>query len=520
MACSTSISAMSVIVTNLYRITKIDLIAGIKKELLTACSVYSNGKKLLNTKSSGDTLHAIHGMRFITICWVVWVHRYRLDTAVPSINFSTVENFIEDAGRLYITNGTLSVDTFFILSGLLVSYVFLKQMRNKTSGFNIPLYYLHRYIRLTPPYAAAILFVSTIYRHVGTGPLLPAVTSQMAEDCQKYWWTNILYINNYIAVDHMCLGQSWYLSADMQLYLLSPMLLYPLWKWPRKWNFLLLAILTFAGIISPFTISYITELSANLIFGNPRRGPTGQEELYIATYSRFGPWVIGVTFGYIIYEAKQKELKLSPIQIAFGWILSNVAMLGSLNGIYSFYQPDANKTILESAFYNGLFRNVWALGVGVTIFLCVTGHGGPANVVLSWKIFPTLSRLSYCIYLTHANYQVVQSFSARTPIYIADLTEWPAFFGDVIVSLILAAILSLSFEAPAINVENCLLGRGGRHGEAKTTDTYPKSQVGTENKQEVECGAESDAFGDQNTNFTEVKAEEINVNSMEQLIKE
>jgi peptidoglycan/LPS O-acetylase OafA/YrhL len=48
---------------------------------------------------------------------------------------------------------------------------------------------------------------------------------------------------------------------------------------------------------------------------------------------------------------------------------------------------------------------------------------GPPNVVLSWKIFPTLSRLSYCIYLTHANYQVVQSFSARTPIYIADLTE-------------------------------------------------------------------------------------------------
>jgi hypothetical protein len=30
----------------------------------------------------------------------------------------------------------------------------------------------------------------------------------------------------------------------------------------------------------------------------------------------------------------------------------------------------------------------------------------------------------------------------------------------VIISLILAAILSLSFEAPAINLEKCLLGRG------------------------------------------------------------
>jgi hypothetical protein len=47
----------------------------------------------------------------------------------------------------------------------------------------------------------------------------------------------------------------------------------------------------------------------------------GQEELYIATYSRFGPWVIGVTFGYIIYEAKQKELKLSSVTSQFYFLV-------------------------------------------------------------------------------------------------------------------------------------------------------------------------------------------------------
>jgi len=68
------------------------LMKGMKKELLIAFSLYSNGKKLLSTKSSGDTLHAINGMRFITICWVVWCHRYKMDTAVPSVNFSTVQD--------------------------------------------------------------------------------------------------------------------------------------------------------------------------------------------------------------------------------------------------------------------------------------------------------------------------------------------------------------------------------------------------------------------------------------------
>jgi hypothetical protein len=49
-------------------------------------SVCTNGKKLLNTDASGDTLHAIHGIRFITICWVVLGHRYTVDVGVPSIN--------------------------------------------------------------------------------------------------------------------------------------------------------------------------------------------------------------------------------------------------------------------------------------------------------------------------------------------------------------------------------------------------------------------------------------------------
>jgi hypothetical protein len=48
-----------------------------------------------------------------------------------------------------------------------------------------------------------MLINATLIRYVGSGPLLPAVTEQRAEECQKYWWTNILYINNYIGVDDM-----------------------------------------------------------------------------------------------------------------------------------------------------------------------------------------------------------------------------------------------------------------------------------------------------------------------------
>jgi len=43
------------------------------------------------------------------------------------------------------------------------------------------------------------------------------------------------------------------------------------------------------------------------------------------------------------------------------------------------------------------------------------------------------------------------------------LFQWPAFFADVIISLIMAAILSLCIEAPARNLEKCLLKTGELH---------------------------------------------------------
>ena len=40
------------------------------------------------------------------------------------------------------------------------------------------------------------------------------------------------------------------------------------------------------------------------------------------------------------------------------------------------------------------------------------------------------------------------------------LFQWPGFFADGLVSILLALILTLGIEAPAINLEKCLLGRG------------------------------------------------------------
>jgi hypothetical protein len=57
-----------------------------RKEILVAFSLYTNGRKMLDSKPSADTLTCLHGIRFLSICWVVLGHRYMLSMDVPSIN--------------------------------------------------------------------------------------------------------------------------------------------------------------------------------------------------------------------------------------------------------------------------------------------------------------------------------------------------------------------------------------------------------------------------------------------------
>ena len=54
---------------------------------------------------------------------------------------------LKDPGFMVVINAFYSVDTFFFISGLLVTYLGLKHL-DKTKGFlNVPLFYLQRYLR-------------------------------------------------------------------------------------------------------------------------------------------------------------------------------------------------------------------------------------------------------------------------------------------------------------------------------------------------------------------------------------
>jgi peptidoglycan/LPS O-acetylase OafA/YrhL len=121
-----------------------------------------------------------------------------------------------------------------------------------------------------------VLVSATLLRYMGSGPKWPLVDQSLQQPCANNWWSALLYVQNYVNVTHMvhiklsiffilkyfqCVIESWYLSIDFQLYLISPLLLCPLWKYPRAClSFLVLCVLGFVGV--SFYVAWANDLNA------------------------------------------------------------------------------------------------------------------------------------------------------------------------------------------------------------------------------------------------------------------
>ncbi|RZC41674.1 Acyl transf 3 domain containing protein, partial [Asbolus verrucosus] len=260
-----------VIISTLFEIVLFYLKIEIPTNLMTAFSAFSNGKKLLTPVSNPEILLCLNGIKAISMMW--WE---------------------EDTLNMIIINGTLSVDSFFTIAGLVTVYTFLKACDNGVE-FNIFLYYLHRYIRLTPSLAIMVLIHSNLLEHLGNGPLWRGIYNEFVIDCKNYWWSALLYIQNYAHGHGTCVPQSWYLSVDFQLYLLSPMILIPLKK-RSTIGLIWIGILIATGIIIPFTITYTYKIPAFMLtFTEDIQ--TYMWRYYKQTHTRFGPYVIGMLAG-------------------------------------------------------------------------------------------------------------------------------------------------------------------------------------------------------------------------------
>ncbi|KAG5680166.1 hypothetical protein PVAND_009691 [Polypedilum vanderplanki] len=433
----------------------------IKHPLFKSFSIYSNFKALMTMKvQSSSEIVFLHGIRSISIIWIVLVHTYLITFwNMPMLNGNYVFEWLQKPSSMIFLSGYMGVDTFFLLSSMLLTTSIFREL-DKTNRINLLNLYIKRYLRITIPFAAAILFVLTFFYYLSNGPLWHFITTVTTINfCQNYWWTSLLYVSNYVNPGQLCFGHSWYLVVDMQLYFLSPIILYPLWKFRRHTKTMIVALFIIGSIsiIYTYIMFIIHDLRVSLF---SETAQLKESLVYYMTHARLDSWMMGILTGFILHKIEGKVVTLSKLTIYAGWILS-IGMIFTIIFIqYPLHQLNFKEiSIFYDATYDSFKSILWCVSLMWIIIACKLNYGGIIKRFLSLSIWLPISKLSFCIYLIHLPIQVIYLSSIRYPQYFTDFRAIYKFFGDFCMTIFFAFAWVLLFEYPTLNILKILFDK-------------------------------------------------------------
>ncbi|CAH0553044.1 unnamed protein product [Brassicogethes aeneus] len=448
---------------------------------LIAFSLWTNGRKILFNTSSTSKFSCITGVKSLSMAWVIISHIYVLHiTNSANVNPMDILDYALNPKNLWMNGSSVACDSFLAVGGLLTVHSFLKAAK-KGNKINVPSMYIHRYLRLTPAYAILVMLEATLIRYMGSGPFW-AGQFIASKRCQEDWWAALLYIQTYVHPDQMCAAQTWYLSVDMQLFFLSPLVIIPILKWPKQGT-IALGVLLFLGFLIPFLFVYLQDFPVGFTL-ELHKNRKYFRKYYVQTYVRFGPYVVGMVFGLIILKLQTaKEILRTSDKnkkwVAFGvWICVLTGLLGCVYCGEGILLSQQVYSALSKALYASFVRNGWAICVCTMITLCVLGYGGPINAFLSLPIFQIISRLTYSMYLLHFMFIInAMMRSSRVPYFFLEENLYFEFWTYFMVTFIAAFFFSAIFESPVITIEKIIFGGVTKKPSNKEQDNVIKTKI-------------------------------------------
>lgn len=454
------------------------------RKLVVTYSAVSNTKKLLDLRvmsADSQRLRFLHGMKFLSALWVVLGHTY-FTTQVDAIDstFRAVR-LMETFHFQIVANGFLCVTTFFFVSGFLLGYTLFQRrdsLRRKNAFVQSTIVITRRYFRTTVPAMVVVLALFLLPKIVH-GPLAEQSLSRQYHGCSRNWWTVILHINNFNKFEDMCLDHFWYISADMQIFLVGAVLCVLMTRHMKAGAILLvlLSIIT-SGIVLAQTFLY--NYQPIILFFNPdtdKSTETG-ENVYSRPFVHFGAFAIGIFCS--LCTLSGDKCRLSKWQRWALWALSLSCM-----PLVLFASWPWNNMRLPSrgvaAVYAALHKNAWALCIAWITFACATGQAGPVNSFLSWRGFVVPSRLTYSVYLIHYLVYLARAGTVNMPMQQHEFLQFKDFLGVSVFSYLLAYLLYLAAEAPVSNLEKMLLSSAAPGADRGDAESAAVVRPGNEN---------------------------------------
>nr|CAH7730461.1 unnamed protein product [Callosobruchus chinensis] len=427
--------------------------------ILEAFAIMKNWHRLKTIKPSPDVerLRSIQGIRFYNMVLVILTHVVLFSLMGPVTNTTQTENLTQRWTTVFLASGPLCVSTFFMMSSWLLIHGLLDAFKHKEEiSFKVlALVFINRYIRLTPTLAAIIAFQASWLRHFGDGPNWYHHVGEEFIRCRRNWWTNLLYIHNYVDAGNMCMQTSWYLALDSQ-YL--PVLLLTVWcikRYPNiKWP--LLGSLTVLSLLLTFYENYTNQFAALLmptpesLYGVNHTLKNKQWHIqYIGFFGNLGGPLMGLYFGYL-YNKKRDTKMFTTKAAKWTWWISVHAISFGIIVIPGILSLDTSREYSRfwASTHAATSRLIFSAGIGLGLFGLSQRIECYMKRVLEWPPTYVLGRLSYSAYLVHIPVLLFKIGVSRSPIFFNEFLIFLDLGGTLVATYLAALVLTITIELP------------------------------------------------------------------------
>jgi hypothetical protein len=436
----------------------------------------------------------LNGMRVVSMLFIVLGHTlsesmsiagFRNEEWIPKTRLSYNAATTQLWTYIFVV-GQLTVDTFFMISGFLLSYI------GKDRRMPILMGTALRYCRLLPLFGSVMLLYICIMPFLAFGPFSPRFQMDVFSKCPQDWWAELLFINAWYPWYPNfggCMGWSWYLGVDMTFFVVGLILLNA-WKRNRMLGWLLTLMLT--GVSIGISIQQV--LYWNIGYNITDSTSYGQYTHYIYSraYLRFPGFAIGLVAPWTLELIERRRLfdngSVRNALCLLAWVIiivciflpwTNADKYGFAGKACEHFQCwDKGFSLIWIV----LSRPIWCLAWLYLALGCYFGYFPILNSVCSASFWTPLSSLTYGCYLIHpaivkvlaGNASDYYSFSAQDALSRASLNSILAYSS--------AVILWCLVEKPCATMTNWLVPKKKGNSSRNTTS----SGVGNSSRADVE----------------------------------
>lgn len=322
--------------------------------------------------------------------------------------------------KQWLTGGFLGVDTFFVISGYLITSLLLKEYE-ETGIINLKNFWIRRFKRLIPAVLTLAFVVIVVTLVLKPDEIINIKKDAIAAIFYfSNWWYIATDVNYFEQFAFRPLKHLWSLAIEEQFYIVFPIL----------FIFLLLALKKYRNVVLIFWIISLISLLVMISISQPHMS---HSRVYFGTDTRLQTMLLGVILAFLWPPFKLKKHPKKTLT----HIIDGIGVFGIFILLLLFYKVNDNSDWI----YNGGFYLISVMTLFV--IMSVVHPTGYFAKVIGNPVFVMIGKRSYSLYLWHFPViSFVHSYyvDGQLPSYV--------YLLDIILTIIFAELSYRYIETP------------------------------------------------------------------------